>query len=128
MHQGSHFGKNKPDWQMTHAPVQSFNLKYSLKVKLLFLGLITQGLILFPIIYWSIQNYIFFENNIPASYNLKGYINTEKQWVLFLYGISVIFSACFNLYLVSKVNQKSEYQTSDLEISPVEAVDQRRVS
>jgi hypothetical protein len=124
MHQGSHFGKNKPEWNSTQPSMQALKIKYHLKLKLLIMGVISQGFILFPIVYWSIQNYIFFENNIPANYNLKNYINTEKQWMIFIYATSVIFSAFFNLYLISRINQRP----SDHETSLDEAADQRRAS
>lgn len=135
MHQGTHFGKNKPDWQLTHAPVHSFNLKYSLNLKLLFWGIVTQSCILLPIVYWSLQNYTFFENNIPTSYNLKNYINTEKQWIIFLYIVSVLFSAGFNLYLITKTKKQSKksfqyYQSnsSDHETLPDATADRRHAS
>ncbi|MFN3696283.1 MAG: hypothetical protein ACK4VO_02485 [Pseudobdellovibrio sp.] len=129
MHQqGSHFGKNKPDWHMTSIPFEMFRAKYGSKIRLLILGLFTQAIILFPIVYWSLQNYTFFENNIPAQYNLKNYINTEKNWIIILYTCSVVFSAFFNLYISSRTKRNSIPNTIDVETSLGEAVDQRHAS
>ena len=129
MHQqGSHFGKNKPDWQSSNMPVELFKIRYGLKAKLFMLGLLTQSVILFPIVYWSLQNYTFFENNIPAHYNLKNYINTEKHWIILLYICSVIFSAFFNLYLSTRSKRSTLVNTIDVETSPDEVADQRHAS
>lgn len=127
MQLGSHFGKRKPRWNFFNDRQRAFNQKYGMTIRLAFVSLSVQALIFLPVIYWSIQNYNFFEDNVPAAYNLKTYLSAEKSWIIFLYFVSLIFTGLVNFGLFTKALRHTIH-VNDHEILPDGSDDQRHVS
>lgn len=124
MQLGSHFGKRKPRWNFFLERQHLIKQRYGQMLRFALTGLILQALISLPLLYWSLQNYNFFENNIPASYNLKAYLTSEKNWVVFLYFFSLVLTAAVNFSLFGKAFSKPNGRV----ILPDEAEDQRHAS
>lgn len=115
---GSHFGKHKPDWNFFLEKQRLLKDKYGLTIKFAFINFIVQAVLLFPILYWSLQNYAFFEQHVPAMYKLKYYITNEKMWIVFLYIVTLFTSSLVNFSLLlralnhSFLNQQKLFEQS----------------
>lgn len=126
---GLHFGKRKPRWNFFLEKHQSLTQRHGATLKYAFAGVLLQAIVLSPVIYWSLQNYSFFENNIPISYNLRSYLEAERNWILILFGICTILTGVVNFFLFSRVLTRQALDFANvIELSPDEAADQRHVS
>lgn len=126
---GLHFGKRKPRWNFFLEKHQSLTKRHGPTLKYAFIGVLLQALVLSPVLYWSLQNYSFFEKNIPLSYNLRSYLESERSWILLLFGICTLITGIVNFFLFSRVLTRQALDFANvIEISPDEAADQRHVS
>lgn len=130
---GNHFGKRTPRWNFFTKSYESFKYGWSLKIiKVLILSLITQLVLLSPVIYWIYQNYGLIENLIPAQYNLHENIQFEKKWILFLMGGTLVSQGLFNFYLWKTLfknwPENGPLSFSERPASPGEVDYQRRAS
>lgn len=126
---GLHFGKRKPRWNFFLEKHQSLKQRHGATIKYALVGLVLQAIVLSPLLYWSLQNYTFFENNIPLSYNLRTYLESERKWILLLFGISMLMTTVVNFMMFSRVLTREALDYANvIEISPDEAADQRHVS
>ena len=88
---GNHFGKRKPEWNFFIKSYESFKYGWSLRLmKILTISMLTQVILLSPVIYWIYQNYAVIEKLLPVQYNLQENIQFEKKWIVFL-----VFGAAF---------------------------------
>lgn len=126
---GLHFGKRKPRWNFFLEKHQSLQQRHGATLKYALIGLVLQAIVLSPILYWSLQNYTFFENNIPLSYNLRNYLDSERNWILWLFGICTLMTGVVNFVLFSRVLTREALNYANvIELSPDEAADQRHAS
>lgn len=126
---GLHFGKRKPRWNFFLEKHQSLTQRHGTNVKYALISVALQALVLSPLIYWSLQNYNFFEDNIPLTYNLRAYLESERNWILLLFGVSLVLSGIVNFFLFSRVFMQQALSFANvIELSPDEAADQRHVS
>lgn len=126
---GLHFGKRKPRWNFFLEKHQSLRHRHGTTVRYALAGLLLQAIVLSPIIFWTMQNYTFFEKNVPLSYNLRSYLQNERSWINLLFGISILMTGVVNFFLFSRIiNRKTSDYSNVIELSPDEAADQRHVS
>lgn len=110
MQLGSHFGKRKPRWNFfTQQAIKFRESQDSAMLKKVFVGTVLQFILLSPLIYWTLQNFSFFEAYVPLHTHLKEHIVNERHWILFLYAICFVGSFVWNFALVKYlVSQKAE--------------------
>ena len=109
---GQHFGKRKPRWNFFNDQLKSIIHRHNLRIKITLFAALIQALILSPIIYWSLQNYIFITKNIPYHYRIHSYIESEKNWIIILYIVCLILSTIFNYYITGLITQTAiDYRT-----------------
>ena len=126
---GLHFGKRKPRWNFFLEKHQSLTKRHGATLKYALVSALLQAIVLSPVIYWSLQNYAFFENNIPHSYNLRSYLEFERNWVLLLFGVCTVMTGVVNFFLFSRILTRQAIDYANvIELSPDEAADQRHVS
>ena len=126
---GLHFGKRKPRWNFFLEKHQSLTQRHGATVKYALISVALQAIVLSPLLYWSIENYSFFENNIPLTYNLRSYLESERNWIILLFGVSTLLGGAVNFVLFSRVLTRQTLNYANvIEISPDESVDQRHVS
>lgn len=126
---GQHFGKRKPRWNFFLAKHQSLKDRHGTTIRFALISMGLQTLALSPLLYWSLQNYTFFANNIPQSYNLREHLEIERNWVVFLFFFCIALTSVINFVLFSRVHGRKIIRFSNvIELSPGEAADQRRVS
>lgn len=126
---GSHFGKRKPRWNFFLEKQQILKQRHGASLRFALWGLLLHGVALSPLLYWSMQNYNFFVENIPLSYNLRGYLESEKNWIVFLFCFCIGLAAIVNFVLFSRALTRQALDYSNvIELSPDESVNQRRVS
>lgn len=126
---GLHFGKRKPRWNFFLEKHQSLKHRHGATLKYALVGLALQAIVLSPLLYWSLQNYSFFENNIPLTYNLRTYLESERNWIVLLFGFCTIMTGVVNFVLFSRVLTREALEYANvIELSPDEAADQRHVS
>lgn len=126
---GLHFGKRKPRWNFFLEKHQSLKHRHGATLKYALIGLTLQAIVLSPLLYWSLQNYSFFENNIPLSYNLRTYLESERNWIVLLFGFCTIMTGVVNFVLFSRVLTREALEYANvIELSPDEAAGQRHVS
>lgn len=129
MQLGLHFGKRKPRWNFFIHQQRNFRQRYQLAIKFVCLTVIMQMIVLAPLAYWSIQNYNFFEKNLP--YSLAHYVNTEKTWLVILFIITVLLTGFINFKFYAKVFDDSKPQkdtTNDNVILPSGAANRYHAS
>ncbi len=126
---GLHFGKRKPRWNFFLEKHQSLKHRHGATLKYALIGLALQAIVLSPLLYWSLQNYSFFENNIPLSYNLRTYLESERNWIVLLFGVCTVMTGVVNFVLFSRVLTREALEYANvIELSPDEAAGQRHVS
>lgn len=129
---GLHFGKRKPRWNFFLEQHQNLTERHGATLKYALFGVFLQTLVLSPLLYWSIQNYSFFENNIPLTYNLRAYLESERNWIILLFAVCTVLTGVVNFFLFSRVlstpTVKAKAATNVIELSPGAAADQRHVS
>ncbi|AZZ35806.1 hypothetical protein CIK05_02985 [Bdellovibrio sp. qaytius] len=126
---GLHFGKRKPRWNFFLEKHQGLKQRHGATLKYALIGLALQAIVLSPLLYWSLQNYSFFENNIPLSYNLRTYLESERHWIMLLFGACTLMTGVVNFVLFSRVLTREALEYANvIELSPDEAADQRHVS
>ena len=129
MQLGLHFGKRKPRWNFFLQKHQDLKQRHGATLKFALVSLVLQAILLSPLLYWSLQNYTFFENNIPLSYNLRTYLESERNWILLLFGICLTMTGIVNFVLFSRALAREALNYANvIELSPGEAADQRHVS
>lgn len=126
---GLHFGKRKPRWNFFLEKHLSLKETHGTLLRLALMSMGIHAIILSPILYWSFQNYHFFETNIPMSYNLRHFLQAEKMWIVFLYGLSVLMAGAVNFFLFSRLTVKKHFSARrEIALSPGEAADRRHAS
>ncbi len=126
---GLHFGKRKPRWNFFLEKHQSLKQRHGATLKYALVGLALQAIVLSPLLYWSLQNYTFFENNIPLSYNLRTYLESERNWIILLFGVCTVMTGIVNFILFSRVLTREALDYANvIELSPDESAGQRHVS
>lgn len=126
---GLHFGKRKPRWNFFLEKHQTLTERHGATLKYALVGAFLQALVLSPLLFWSLQNYNFFENNIPLSYNLRVYLETERNWLILLFVVCTVLTAIVNFFLFTRMLTKQSINFANvIELSPDEAADQRRAS
>lgn len=126
---GQHFGKRKPRWNFFSAKQVSLKERHGTTLRLVLIGMALQALVLCPLLYWCLQNYNFFEVNIPRSYNLREHLEIEKTWIIFLYFFCISLTSVVNFILFSRAQRRQFISFSNVvELLPGEAADQRRAS
>ena len=101
MQLGQHFGKRKSQWNMFHDHTRLyFHRLENTNIKSALILSSVQFLILLPLLYWTLENYNLFEQFIPLKTHLKENIISEKKWILFLFGISYVFSVFLNYQFI----------------------------
>lgn len=126
---GLHFGKRKHHWNFFLEKHQSLTQRHGAALKYTFISVILQAIALSPLLYWSIQNYGFFENNIPLTYNLRSYLESERNWIILLFGVCTVLGGAVNFFLFSRALGRETLPPANvIELSPGGAADQRHVS
>lgn len=126
---GLHFGKRKPRWNFFLEKHQGLKQRHGATLKYALVGLALQAIVLSPLLYWSLQNYSFFANNIPLTYNLRDYLESERNWIILLFGVCTLLTGVVNFVLFSRVLTREALDyTNVIELSPDESADQRHVS
>jgi hypothetical protein len=126
---GLHFGKRKPRWNFFLEKHQTLTQRHGTTLKYALIGVVLQAVVLSPLLFWSLQNYSFFENNIPLSYNLRSYLESERNWIILLFAVCTMLTAVVNFFMFSRVLTRQALDYANvIELSPDEAVDQRHVS
>jgi hypothetical protein len=137
MQLGHHFGKRKPSWNMFHERTRLyFQSLDNTILKFSFLISTIQFVVLMPLLFWTLENYTLFEHIIPINTNLKDNIDSEKKWILFLFGLSYIISVFINFQTLKIILQKKETEMQktnsvdfiDRTFSSDAAADQRHAS
>ncbi len=110
---GQHFGKRKPRWNFFNSTLIFLLSHQNFRIKITLITAVIQMVLLSPIVYWSLQNYIFIEKNIPYQYRIHSYIESEKNWIILLYILSIICTAVLNYYIVAMIARSTiDYKTS----------------
>ena len=61
-----------------------------------------------PLLFWTLENYTLFEHIIPIKTHLKDNIASEKNWIMFLFGLSYVISLFINFQTLKFILQKKE--------------------
>lgn len=137
MQLGHHFGKRKPSWNLFHERTRLyFQSLDNTILKFSFLISTIQFVVLLPLLFWTLENYTLFEHIIPLKTHLRENIVSEKNWILFLFGLSYIISLFINFQSLKFILQKKEIEIQkmtsddfiDRTFSSDEAVVQRHAS
>ena len=111
MQLGHHFGKRKPSWNLFHERTRLYFQSIDNSIlKFSFLISTIQIIILMPLLFWTLENYSLFENLIPIKTHLKENILSEKNWILFLFGMSYILSLSMNFQVIKFILHKKDIE------------------
>ena len=115
MQLGHHFGKRKPSWNLFHERSRLYfeSIDNSI-LKFSFLISTIQFIVLMPLLFWTLENYSLFENLIPIKSHLKENILSEKNWILFLFGMSYILSMCMNFQVIKFILHKKDIEFQNM--------------
>lgn len=109
MQLGHHFGKRKPSWNLFHERSRLYFQSIDNSIlKFSFLISTIQFIVLIPLLFWTLENYSLFEQLIPLKTHLKENILSEKNWILFLFGISYILSLFMNFQTLKFILHKKD--------------------
>lgn len=79
-------------------------LKFSLLISTI------QFIVLIPLLFWTLENYSLFEHLIPLKTHLKENILSEKNWIVFLFGMSYILSLFMNFQALKFILHKKDIE------------------
>ena len=111
MQLGHHFGKRKPSWNLFHERSRRYFQSIDNSIlKFSFLISTIQFIVLIPLLFWTMENYSLFEHLIPLKTHLKENILSEKNWILFLFGMSYILSIFMNFQALKFILHRKDIE------------------